>query len=173
MLCNYWIDLCCSHFHMLENKIYTFAPLFTFRWRSFSYEGRWKQKLQTTVDFQLDSLDLAQYVIGPKQNLKKYSLYGVSVSSGVTHCSELYIEEKNFNNLTLAICIITATVSCKKMENYILKKNTIFGEEKKKTRHLHLMNNYVYLWQLYWTALKYIVPPALQEVADSLRCSCW
>lgn len=46
----------------------------------FSYEGRWKQKLQTSVDFPLDSLDLSQYVIGPKQNLKRYSLYGVSVS---------------------------------------------------------------------------------------------
>ncbi len=51
----------------------------------FSYEGRWKQKLQTYVDFPLDSLDLAQYVIGPKQNLKRYSLYGVSVSSLVVH----------------------------------------------------------------------------------------
>lgn len=46
----------------------------------FSYEGRWKQKLQTSVDFPLDSLDLAQYVIGPKQSLKRYNLYGVSVS---------------------------------------------------------------------------------------------
>lgn len=45
----------------------------------FSYEGRWKQKLQTSVDFPLDSLDLAQYVIGPKHSLKNYSLYGVSV----------------------------------------------------------------------------------------------
>ncbi|CAF99829.1 unnamed protein product, partial [Tetraodon nigroviridis] len=44
----------------------------------FSYEGRWKQKLQTSVDFPLDSLDLAQYVIGPKHSLKRYSLYGVS-----------------------------------------------------------------------------------------------
>uniref|UniRef100_A0A8C5HL02 ubiquitinyl hydrolase 1 n=1 Tax=Gouania willdenowi TaxID=441366 RepID=A0A8C5HL02_GOUWI len=40
--------------------------------------GRWKQKLQTSVDFPLDSLDLCQYVIGPKQSLKKYNLYGVS-----------------------------------------------------------------------------------------------
>lgn len=46
----------------------------------FSYEGRWKQKLQTSVDFPLDSLDLSHYVIGPKQSLKRYSLYGVSVS---------------------------------------------------------------------------------------------
>lgn len=46
----------------------------------FSYEGRWRQKLQTSVDFPLDSLDLAQYVIGPKQNLRRYNLYAVSVS---------------------------------------------------------------------------------------------
>ena len=54
---------------------------------SFSYEGRWKQKLQTTVDFPLDSLDLSQYVIGPKQILKRYSLYGVSVSNTIVAMS--------------------------------------------------------------------------------------
>lgn len=48
---------------------------------SFSYEGRWKQKLQTSVDVPLDSLDLTQYVIGPRQTLKRYGLFGVSVSS--------------------------------------------------------------------------------------------
>lgn len=47
---------------------------------SFSYDGRWKQKLQTYVDFPLENLDLTQYVIGPKQGLKKYNLYGMSVS---------------------------------------------------------------------------------------------
>ena len=50
----------------------------------FSYEGRWKQKLQTTVDFPLENLDLSQYVIAPRQNIKKYSLYGVSVSRTLT-----------------------------------------------------------------------------------------
>ena len=52
----------------------------------FSYEGRWKQKLQTTVDFPLEGLDLSQYVIAPRQNLKKYCLYGVSVSRTL-HCA--------------------------------------------------------------------------------------
>lgn len=47
---------------------------------SFSYDGRWKQKLQTSVDFPLENLDLSQYVIGPKNNLKKYNLFSVSVS---------------------------------------------------------------------------------------------
>ncbi|XP_012504607.1 PREDICTED: ubiquitin carboxyl-terminal hydrolase 8 [Propithecus coquereli] len=45
---------------------------------SFSYDGRWKQKLQTSVDFPLENLDLSQYVIGPKNNLKKYNLFSVS-----------------------------------------------------------------------------------------------
>uniref|UniRef100_A0A2K6GQ23 Ubiquitin carboxyl-terminal hydrolase n=1 Tax=Propithecus coquereli TaxID=379532 RepID=A0A2K6GQ23_PROCO len=44
----------------------------------FSYDGRWKQKLQTSVDFPLENLDLSQYVIGPKNNLKKYNLFSVS-----------------------------------------------------------------------------------------------
>ncbi|XP_075904529.1 ubiquitin carboxyl-terminal hydrolase 8 [Nelusetta ayraudi] len=59
-------------------EIWKVPPIVLVHLKRFSYEGRWKQKLQTSVDFQLDGLDLAQYVIGPKQNLKKYSLYGVS-----------------------------------------------------------------------------------------------
>lgn len=51
---------------------------------SFSYDGRWKQKLQTSVDFPLENLDLSQYVIGPKNNLKKYNLFSVSVSISLT-----------------------------------------------------------------------------------------
>lgn len=47
----------------------------------FKYDGRWREKLQTLVDFPLDNLDMSQYVIGPKQNLKKYNLYAVSVST--------------------------------------------------------------------------------------------
>lgn len=49
----------------------------------FSYEGRWKQKLQTSVDFPLENMDLSQYVIAPRQNNTKYCLYGVSVSRTV------------------------------------------------------------------------------------------
>uniref|UniRef100_A0A672GIN6 Ubiquitin carboxyl-terminal hydrolase n=1 Tax=Salarias fasciatus TaxID=181472 RepID=A0A672GIN6_SALFA len=59
-------------------EIWKVPPILLVHLKRFSYEGRWKQKLQTSVDFPLDSLDLAQYVIGPKQNLKRYSLYGVS-----------------------------------------------------------------------------------------------
>ncbi|XP_067411859.1 ubiquitin carboxyl-terminal hydrolase 8 [Emydura macquarii macquarii] len=46
--------------------------------KRFSYDGRWKQKLQTSVDFPVESLDLSQYVIGPKSNLKRYNLFSVS-----------------------------------------------------------------------------------------------
>lgn len=49
----------------------------------FKYDGRWREKLQTLVDFPLDNLDLSQYVIGPKPNLKKYNLYAVSVSTQI------------------------------------------------------------------------------------------
>ncbi|XP_056134354.1 ubiquitin carboxyl-terminal hydrolase 8-like [Lampris incognitus] len=59
-------------------EIWKVPPIVLVHLKRFSYEGRWKQKLQTTVDFPLDSLDLTQYVIGPRQNLKRYSLYGVS-----------------------------------------------------------------------------------------------
>lgn len=59
-------------------EIWKVPPILLVHLKRFSYEGRWKQKLQTSVDFPLDCLDLCQYVIGPKQNLRKYSLYGVS-----------------------------------------------------------------------------------------------
>ncbi|XP_053722235.1 ubiquitin carboxyl-terminal hydrolase 8 isoform X1 [Synchiropus splendidus] len=59
-------------------EIWKVPPILLVHLKRFSYEGRWKQKLQTTVDFPLDCLDLTQYVIGPKQNLKRYNLYGVS-----------------------------------------------------------------------------------------------
>lgn len=59
-------------------EIWKVPPIVLVHLKRFSYEGRWKQKLQTYVDFPLDTLDLAQYVIGPKQNLKRYNLYGVS-----------------------------------------------------------------------------------------------
>uniref|UniRef100_A0A3Q2QFQ7 Ubiquitin carboxyl-terminal hydrolase 8 n=1 Tax=Fundulus heteroclitus TaxID=8078 RepID=A0A3Q2QFQ7_FUNHE len=59
-------------------EIWKVPPIVLVHLKRFSYEGRWKQKLQTSVDFPLDSLDLAQYVIGPKQTLRRYNLYGVS-----------------------------------------------------------------------------------------------
>ncbi|KAM4602694.1 ubiquitin carboxyl-terminal hydrolase 8 isoform 2-T2 [Polymixia lowei] len=59
-------------------EIWKVPPILLVHLKRFSYEGRWKQKLQTSVDFPLDCLDLAQYVIGPRQALKRYNLYGVS-----------------------------------------------------------------------------------------------
>ncbi|XP_068607231.1 ubiquitin carboxyl-terminal hydrolase 8 [Brachionichthys hirsutus] len=59
-------------------EVWKVPPILLVHLKRFSYEGRWKQKLQTSVDFSLDCLDLNQYVIGPKQTLKKYSLFGLS-----------------------------------------------------------------------------------------------
>ncbi|XP_029431561.1 ubiquitin carboxyl-terminal hydrolase 8 [Rhinatrema bivittatum] len=59
-------------------EIWKLPPVLLVHLKRFSYEGRWKQKLQTYVDFPLESLDLSQYVIGPKNNLKRYNLFAVS-----------------------------------------------------------------------------------------------
>ncbi|XP_057703169.1 ubiquitin carboxyl-terminal hydrolase 8-like [Corythoichthys intestinalis] len=59
-------------------EIWKVPPILLVHLKRFSYEGRWKQKLQTSVDFPLDALDLTQYVIGPRQTLKRYNLFGVS-----------------------------------------------------------------------------------------------
>ncbi|KAM9312638.1 ubiquitin carboxyl-terminal hydrolase 8 [Gastrophryne carolinensis] len=58
-------------------EIWKLPPVLLVHLKRFSYEGRWKQKLQTCVDFPLDHLDLSPYVIGPK-TFRKYSLFGVS-----------------------------------------------------------------------------------------------
>ncbi|TRZ01985.1 hypothetical protein DNTS_024159 [Danionella cerebrum] len=59
-------------------QIWKLPPILLVHFKRFKYEGRWREKLQTLVDFPLDNLDLSQYVIGPKTNLKKYNLYAVS-----------------------------------------------------------------------------------------------
>ncbi|KAM9480952.1 ubiquitin carboxyl-terminal hydrolase 8 isoform 1-T5 [Clarias gariepinus] len=59
-------------------EIWKLPPILLVHLKRFSYEGQWKQKLQTSVDFPLENLDLSQYVIGPKTGLKRYNLFGVS-----------------------------------------------------------------------------------------------
>ncbi|XP_049760916.1 ubiquitin carboxyl-terminal hydrolase 8 isoform X2 [Elephas maximus indicus] len=73
----------CSHCRARRDslkkiEIWKLPPVLLVHLKRFSYDGRWKQKLQTSVDFPLENLDLSQYVIGPKNNLKKYSLFSVS-----------------------------------------------------------------------------------------------
>ncbi|XP_054858387.1 ubiquitin carboxyl-terminal hydrolase 8 isoform X2 [Eublepharis macularius] len=59
-------------------EIWKLPPVLLVHLKRFSYDGRWKQKLQTSVDFPLESLDLSQYIIGPKSNLRRYNLFAVS-----------------------------------------------------------------------------------------------
>ncbi|XP_041895137.1 ubiquitin carboxyl-terminal hydrolase 8 isoform X3 [Corvus kubaryi] len=60
-------------------EIWKLPPVLLVHLKRFSYDGRWKQKLQTSVDFPLETLDLSQYVIGPKTSLKRYNLFSVSL----------------------------------------------------------------------------------------------
>ncbi|XP_067874408.1 ubiquitin carboxyl-terminal hydrolase 8 [Heterodontus francisci] len=59
-------------------EIWKLPPILLVHLKRFSYEGRWKQKLQTNVDFPLENLDLSNYIIGPSSNVKRYNLFGVS-----------------------------------------------------------------------------------------------
>ncbi|KAM9092683.1 ubiquitin carboxyl-terminal hydrolase 8 isoform 3-T3 [Megaptera novaeangliae] len=73
----------CSHCRARRDslkkiEIWKLPPVLLVHLKRFSYDGRWKQKLQTSVDFPLENLDLSQYVIGPKNNLRKYNLFSVS-----------------------------------------------------------------------------------------------
>uniref|UniRef100_UPI00398E5957 ubiquitin carboxyl-terminal hydrolase 8 isoform X2 n=1 Tax=Pristiophorus japonicus TaxID=55135 RepID=UPI00398E5957 len=59
-------------------EIWKLPPILLVHLKRFSYEGRWKQKLQTNVDLPLENLELSNYVIGPKNNVKRYNLFAVS-----------------------------------------------------------------------------------------------
>ncbi|XP_078386307.1 ubiquitin carboxyl-terminal hydrolase 8 isoform X3 [Cetorhinus maximus] len=59
-------------------EIWKLPPILLVHLKRFSYEGRWKQKLQTNVDFPLENLDLSNYIIGPRNNVKRYNLFAVS-----------------------------------------------------------------------------------------------
>ncbi|KAK3549361.1 hypothetical protein QTP70_034603 [Hemibagrus guttatus] len=68
-------------------EVWKVPPILLIHLKRFWYEGRWKQKLQTSVDFPLENLDLSQYVIGSKTNLKRYNLFAVSVSISMKTCN--------------------------------------------------------------------------------------
>ncbi|XP_059495230.1 ubiquitin carboxyl-terminal hydrolase 8 isoform X1 [Stegostoma tigrinum] len=59
-------------------EIWKLPPILLIHLKRFSYEGRWKQKLQTNVDFPLENLDFFSYIIGPRNNVKRYNLFAVS-----------------------------------------------------------------------------------------------
>ncbi|KAJ8311552.1 hypothetical protein KUTeg_010907 [Tegillarca granosa] len=46
----------------------------------FVYEGQWRQKINSYVDFSVKGLDLNPYIIGPKNRQISYNLYGISVN---------------------------------------------------------------------------------------------
>lgn len=77
-------------------EIWKLPPILLVHFKRFSFEGRWKQKLQTFVDFPLECLDLSQYVIGPKNNLK-YNLFAVSNHYGGLDGGHYTAYSKNAN----------------------------------------------------------------------------
>lgn len=62
-------------FKYLDGLIH-FVCLFVIR---FVYEGYWKTKITTPVDFPVRGMDIRNYVKGPQPRI--YKLYGVSVSN--------------------------------------------------------------------------------------------
>ncbi|XP_041706148.2 LOW QUALITY PROTEIN: ubiquitin carboxyl-terminal hydrolase 8-like [Coregonus clupeaformis] len=73
----------CSHCKALRDsmskwEIWKVPPILVVYLLRLTCDGRGMRKLQSNVDFPLENLDLTQYVIGPKQRLKKYNLFAVS-----------------------------------------------------------------------------------------------
>uniref|UniRef100_A0A674HGL1 Ubiquitin carboxyl-terminal hydrolase 8 n=1 Tax=Taeniopygia guttata TaxID=59729 RepID=A0A674HGL1_TAEGU len=78
-------------------EIWKLPPVLLVHLKRFSYDGRWKQKLQTSVDFPLETLDLSQYVIGPKTSLKRYNLFSVSFLKSSFEQSSILNQQKTQN----------------------------------------------------------------------------
>lgn len=53
--------------------------------KRFQYEGMWRQKLQTAVNFHMDQVDMSAFVVGPKSATRCYNLHAVSNHYGTMH----------------------------------------------------------------------------------------
>ncbi|XP_033105688.1 ubiquitin carboxyl-terminal hydrolase 8-like isoform X2 [Anneissia japonica] len=76
----------CTRCRVKRNSIKTITiwrtpPVLIIHLKRFYFEGRWRQKLQTNIDFPLTGLDLIPHTVGPKVNCS-YFLYGVSSHTG-------------------------------------------------------------------------------------------
>ncbi|XP_020040990.1 ubiquitin carboxyl-terminal hydrolase 8 isoform X2 [Castor canadensis] len=116
----------CSHCRARRDslkkiEIWKLPPVLLVHLKRFSYDGRWKQKLQTSVDFPLENLDLSQYVIGPKNSLKKYNLFSVSGKS-ILPSSIQNILEILASRVEVDICGITTYIWKDEKKSYYMKK---------------------------------------------------
>ncbi|XP_071489174.1 ubiquitin carboxyl-terminal hydrolase 8-like [Diadema antillarum] len=76
----------CSHCKTNRNSkktilIWRLPKLLLIHLKRFYYEGMWRQKLQTYVDFPIAEFNLDRFVIGPERH-GTYQLYGVSNHTG-------------------------------------------------------------------------------------------
>lgn len=76
-----WYCSKCKEFQQATKKfdLWTVPPILVIHLKRFSYKNRhWREKLETLVEFPLQSLDLTRYVLGPNAEVAIYDLYAVS-----------------------------------------------------------------------------------------------
>jgi len=76
-----WFCSKCKEFRQATKKfdLWSLPPVLVVHMKRFLHRGKWtREKLDSVVDFPLESLDLGQYVMGPNNTNMIYDLYAVS-----------------------------------------------------------------------------------------------
>eukprot|EP01135_Chromosphaera_perkinsii_P003283 Nk52_evm58s239 gene=Nk52_evmTU58s239 len=67
----------CHREAKMQLEIWRLPPILMIHLKRFQFEGRWRKKLDTVVNFPLHNLDMNPHIRGP-YTVPKYNLYGVS-----------------------------------------------------------------------------------------------
>lgn len=78
-------------------EIWKLPPILIVQLKRFQFDGRWRNKIQTTVNFPLERLNMDRHVVAPTSQFSNYHLYGVinhygSFESGhyTSYCENAY-----------------------------------------------------------------------------------
>ena len=97
----------------------------------FYYEGMWRQKLQTMVDFPLRDMDMSPYTIGPKPS-NSYNLYAVSNHIGTLdggHCKYYLFINSRIMSVCVYVCVcywISSLDTASNLAKFTRKKDANF-----------------------------------------------
>ncbi|UYV69466.1 USP8 [Cordylochernes scorpioides] len=95
-----------------------------FHLKRFSYDGLWRQKLQTMVDFPIQNLDMNPYVFTPRSQ-NTYHLYGVVVN--ISHCkNSVYHKWYKFDDQEVSELNLTEVRNEKGNFHYFKEKQRLF-----------------------------------------------
>ncbi|XP_066270797.1 ubiquitin carboxyl-terminal hydrolase 8-like isoform X2 [Branchiostoma lanceolatum] len=94
----WYCSRCKTHREAVKKiEIWKLPPFLLIHLKRFKYEGVWRQKLNTNVDFPLSSLDMRTFIVGPKPQ-PHYKLFAVSNHYGTMEGGHYTAFCKNTSN---------------------------------------------------------------------------